>query len=367
MDANHLSNVASMLTTAVRRPGWPGPFATNAMNEHKKRVLRRSMKGALMRSSWTRVKQHFVLTGLALALVISGAAPLLGDHGVEAGKRAKRTKASGDVQAEEILSFSNTFPLPIAETGTTGGSTIAVSGFETSLADVNVTLHNLSHARSDDIDVLLIGPEGQTAVLVSDIGAANAATNVTLTLDAQAANQLSSVAAPASGTFQPTNFDNVDTWLPTVPSPTQSSGSDLGVFNSTDPNGSWRLFVQDDAGNGSAGSLAGGWSLVITSANGVPNADRDSFQARAGKPLSSSSGVLANDADPDGDFLIAILAGPPRQGSVDLQPDGSFTYKSRKKAKGQDSFTYLAQDPGGLSDLETVTIQIKKARKKGKR
>jgi subtilisin-like proprotein convertase family protein len=305
-----------------------------------------------MRAKLDRVTRRIMLTGLTLALVISGAAPLLGDHGVEAAKRGKRTKASGDVQAEEILSFSNTFPLPIAETGTTGGSTIEVSGFETSLADVNITLHNLSHARSDDIDVLLIGPQGQTAVLVSDIGAANAATNVTLTLDAQAANQLSSVAAPASGTFQ---------------SPTQSSGSDLGVFNSTDPNGSWRLFVQDDAGNGSAGSLAGGWSLVITSANGVPNADRDSFQARAGKPLSSSSGVLANDADPDGDFLIAILAGPPRQGSVDLQPDGSFTYKSRKKAKGQDSFTYLAQDPGGLSDLETVTIQIKKARKKGKR
>jgi subtilisin-like proprotein convertase family protein len=367
MDANHLSNVASMLTTAVRRPGWPGPFATNAMNKHKKRVLRRSMKGALMRSSWTRVKQHFVLTGLTLALVVSGAAPLLGDPGVEAAKRGKRARASGDVQAEEILSFSNTAPLPIAETGATGGSTIEVTEFETSVADVNVTLHNLNHARSQDIDILLIGPDGQTAVLLSDIGLNNAANNVTLTLDDQAASQMSSSGTPASGTFQPTNFDNVDTWQPTVPSPTQPSGSDLGVFNSTDPNGSWRLFVQDDNSNGFGGTLNGGWSLRITSANGVPNADRDSFQAQAGKPLSSSSGVLDNDADPDGDFLIAFLAGPPRQGSVDLQQDGSFTYRSKKKAKGQDSFTYLAQDPGGLSDLETVTIQIKKARKKGKK
>ena len=74
--------------------------------------------------------------------------------------------------------------------------------------------------------------------------------------------------------------------------------------------------------------------------------------------------MLGNDSDPDGDALTAILAGQPKQGSVSSQPDGSFTYTTKKKAKGTDSFTYLARDPGGLSDLATVDIQIKKAKKK---
>jgi VCBS repeat-containing protein len=112
--------------------------------------------------------------------------------------------------------------------------------------------------------------------------------------------------------------------------------------------------------------MVGGWSLEMTSANGVPTAAPDSLQAQAGKAVSGPS-VLGNDTDPDNDALTAILASQPRQGSVSLQPDGTFTYKAKKKAKGSDRFTYLAQDPSGLNDLETVTIQVKKARKKGKR
>src|SRR5690606_18618161 len=36
----------------------------------------------------------------------------------------------------------------------------------------------------------------------------------------------------------------------------------LDVFNGTDPNGEWHLFVIDDA-SGDSGSIAGGWSLEI--------------------------------------------------------------------------------------------------------
>jgi VCBS repeat-containing protein len=100
----------------------------------------------------------------------------------------------------------------------------------------------------------------------------------------------------------------------------------------------------------------------------VPNAAPDRFQAKAGTPLTvAGPGVLGNDTDPEGDALSAILAGQPKQGSVSLQADGSFTYAAKKKARGSDSFTYLAQDASGLNDLETVTIQLKaKKNKKGK-
>ena len=81
----------------------------------------------------------------------------------------------------------------------------------------------------------------------------------------------------------------------------------------------------------------------------------------------AAAGVLENDSDPDGDALIAILAGGPKKGSLDLESDGSFTYKAKKKARGKDSFTYLAEDASGLNSLTTVDIQVKAKKHKKRR
>ena len=289
-----------------------------------------------------------VSAALAVMILAGGLAPGV----IDTASARKRS-------AELALGFSNTTQIAINDSGQAAPSQILVSGFQTQLADIDVTLHNLTHGKANDIDVLLVGPGGQSALLVSDV--ASAASNVTLTLDDQANRQISSTASMSNGTFQPTNFQSGDPFSP--PAPTAPRGTRLGVFNSTDPNGIWTLYVKDDS-LGSSGTLSGGWSLRITSANGVPNAEPETFTVKAGKTFFAGGGVLANDSDPDGDLLTAVLAGRPRQGTVTLEPDGSITYKSKRKAKGTDSFTYLAQDPSGLSDLETVTINITKAKKK---
>ena len=48
-----------------------------------------------MRSQRTRVKQSIVLPGLALALVVSGATPLVGDMGAEAAKKDEKATRQG--------------------------------------------------------------------------------------------------------------------------------------------------------------------------------------------------------------------------------------------------------------------------------
>lgn len=268
---------------------------------------------------------------------------------------AARNRASPRLVQE----ISNTTPLQIPD-GAQTASSIMVSGFETEVADVDVTLRNLNHAHPDTLDLLLLGPGGQTAIIVSDTGVS--ANQVTLTLDDQAAKKVPGTSTLTSGDFQPTNFGSGDAFAPPAP-PSPPSGAFLGVFNSTAPNGVWTLFIRHDT-PGFTGSLNGGWSLRITTANGMPNASPESFTVKAGKALHALGGVLENDRDPDGDPLTAVLAGQPSKGRVQLHPDGSFSYKARKKAKGRDTFTYLAQDPSGLSDLETVTVRIKKAKKK---
>lgn len=142
-------------------------------------------------------------------------------------------------------------------------STITVKGLKQGkTVDVNVVLRGYSENVPDDIDVLLVAPNGQTAAIMSDVGAAQAVNGITLTLDDAAANSLPDSGLLTSGTFRPTNADSGIPDLFPAPAPTANGNSALSVFNGSNPNGEWRLFVHDAPGNG-PGSIQS-WSLEIT-------------------------------------------------------------------------------------------------------
>jgi len=147
-------------------------------------------------------------------------------------------------------------------------STISVTGQTVQVVSkVTVTLQALSHQFPSDIGILLVGPRGQMSVLMSEVGGEEqfSVTNLTLTLDDDAANSLPLDSALTSGTFKPTERDHP--LLFDFPPPAQPGNSNapaaLSVFQNTDPNGNWNLFVVDDS-EGSAGSISNGWSLNIT-------------------------------------------------------------------------------------------------------
>lgn len=127
-------------------------------------------------------------------------------------------------------------------------SEIDVSGLDGAIRDVTVTLYGLSHTWPDDLDVLLVGPEGQNVMLMSDAGGSLDVENVTLKFDDAAADFLPDSGQIVSGTFKSTNYE-MDTNLPN-PAPPQPYGTTLSVFDGLNPNGTWRLFVFDDAGGG---------------------------------------------------------------------------------------------------------------------
>lgn len=184
--------------------------------------------------------------------------------------------------------FSNTNAITIADSATppttasSYPSQIVVSGEQT-VTDLNVTLTGLTHNFGDDIDILLVGPLGQTVVLMSDaIG--DVASNLTLTFDDEAAAMLPDEDPAASGSYKPTNYSrsSIDA-CPTEPdpdvwptAPASPYGQTLSVFDGTNPNGTWKLYIVDDCA-GDAGSLAGGWSLTFAQPTVVVLA---SFSAR---------------------------------------------------------------------------------------
>ncbi len=156
----------------------------------------------------------------------------------------------------------NTTPININSSGAASlyPSNIIVAGLDTSTTDVNVQLRGLSHTWPADIDILLVGPQGQNLIIQSDAGGSTAINDLNLTLDDSAAQYLSSVPL-TGGTFLPTNYSTGDTFPAPAPSP--SGFTTLATFNGTNPNGTWSLYITDDAA-GDSGSLANGWCLDIT-------------------------------------------------------------------------------------------------------
>ncbi len=144
-------------------------------------------------------------------------------------------------------------------------SSIIVTGLAGQvIAKVTVQLTDFSHTFPDDVDIVLVGPQGQNSVVLANIGGGSpGASNVTLVLDDDAASGLPLTGPLVSGTFKPTRrLADFDFSFP-APAPAVPGPAALSVVNGSDPNGTWNLFIVDDA-NPDSGSISGGWSLTLT-------------------------------------------------------------------------------------------------------
>lgn len=99
--------------------------------------------------------------------------------------------------------------------------------------------------------------------------------------------------------------------------------------------------------------------IVFASPNNPPTAKADTFQTPEDEPLiEDAPGVLANDADPNGDTLSASAISDVSNGSLTLSEDGSLEYVPNEDFNGTDGFTYRIEDESGVADTASVTIHI---------
>jgi Ca2+-binding RTX toxin-like protein len=211
--------------------------------------------------------------------------------------------AAGSRALAASHTFENAAPIAIPPSGAAAPypSAITVSGIRGPIADIDVTLRSFSHTCPTDVDVLLVGPKDDKTLVWSDAGGyrclGERASDVTFTLDDEAASTYPCRENP-SGTFKPTDNPPTpdgecgtageDAFPP--PTPAGPYRVALSVFDGTNPNGTWSLYVVDDAGE-EDGSFAGGWSLKIDIAE--PTAGGDQLDGTEGADV--LCGLAGND------------------------------------------------------------------------
>ena len=276
----------------------------------------------------------------------------------------------GDIEAGWTLTLS-TGPVDteIPGTGTSGPAnpypatrTISASP-ELVISDLNVTIDGIWHQRPDDLDLLLVGPRGQKVILMSDAcGSFGVSAYGWVWDDEAAAPMPEGNGTDVCGTrfHRPANYGSGDFWP--APAPASPYATTLSAFDGTDPNGEWRLFVNDDAA-GNTGFFTNRFQLQITTVarpNNPPVARDNSYRGKEDRTLRvPARGVLRNDTDADGDALRASVVSRPKKGKLNLKPSGAFTYKPRKNFNGTVRFVYRASDGHGDSDTARVSIRIK--------
>ena len=201
---------------------------------------------------------------------------------------------------------------------------------------------------SEPITVTIaVNPLADAPVAAADEYAVNEDETLTVELPGVLANDTDAdgdaltaavVTGPANGTLV-LNADGSFSYTPN----SGFTGSDTFTYSASDGTASSEATV----------------TISVAAVNDAPAAAADAYATDEDTALTVdvAGGVLANDTDPDGDPLTAVLVSGPANGTLALNADGSFTYTPTTGFSGSDSFVYKAND-GSLESEATVTITV---------
>ena len=153
-------------------------------------------------------------------------------------------------QAEEIT-FSGA-GVAIPDGGTTT-STIDVSGFDGPITSAKATLGTVTHQNPDDIDSVIVAPNGDSVFLMSDACGTDDMFK-TINFEDTAPVFLSDAGPCPLNPYLPSNYEGTGD----VPGAVNAFGT---AFAGDEPSGTWTLVLSDDTA-GLTGSI-GSWTLTL--------------------------------------------------------------------------------------------------------
>jgi len=131
--------------------------------------------------------------------------------------------------------------------------------------------------------------------------------------------------------------------------------SNVGFSFRIGSNGSYTISGTDPSLNTNNNASA----TVTIGGVAAPTASNDSYSTNEDQPLTvGAAGVLTNDIGVGPLTAVLGTTPPASQGTVSLSANGGFTFNPAADFNGTTSFTYRAQNAGGLSAPATVTITV---------
>jgi len=254
-------------------------------------------------------------------------------------------------------SFSNPASITIPDascSGTPGQASIyptniTVSGVTGTVSKVTVTLNNLTSDFEGDPEVLLVGPAGgtQNLELLSDAGT-GVLTNQTITFDDASAfvpPQNTAWGTPNTTiTAKPTNYTELSgADVFPAPAPTPSSNTTLAsAFNGINPNGTWSLYIIDDACGDGPDTLAGGWSLDITTVSGAATTTTVTSSpnpSRTGTPVTFTATVTSGGSPVSTGTVTFAEGGVILAAGVAVNASGMASFSTSALTEGTHAIT----------------------------
>ncbi|WP_336775813.1 Ig-like domain-containing protein [Paenibacillus sp. MMO-58] len=160
---------------------------------------------------------------------------------------------------------------------------------------------------------------------------------------------------PINNSVSANDVDN-DTITYTVKTEPEHGTLDLksdGTYTYTpDPNFNGEDSFTFEANDGHGGKSTGTVTINVTPVNDAPVAEAGTKTATEDTPVNGS----VSGSDVEGSTLTYTIVTPPQHGTVDLKPDGTYTYTPDPNFNGMDSFTFKAND--GTDDSAPAKVDI---------
>ncbi|WP_407309719.1 Ig-like domain-containing protein [Pseudomonas sp. nanlin1] len=131
--------------------------------------------------------------------------------------------------------------------------------------------------------------------------------------------------------------------------------------------------ISGDLGSSASSAVAGGiYNVIVTASDGLGGTVSQSFTLTATNPAPTAGNTtvtLAEDTpvtgnlvtsatDVDGDALTFAATSQPSNGTLVLNPNGSYTYTPNTNFNGTDSFSYSVTDADGAVTTATITFDV---------
>jgi subtilisin-like proprotein convertase family protein len=223
------------------------------------------------------------------------------------------------------------------------------------ISDVNVVLLNVAHDRPADLSALLLGPQGQSVMLMSGACAGATLDSPFLLFDEQAPGPLPQDATRSGCSAWATPVDYQPGVTLPAPAPGGPRGTSLTTFDGTSPGGEWKLYAYDGA-DGADGYIAEGFRVDVQTR---PKATVEFAQGNVTIPEGGTQGVTIKRSatGPLGpsDVTLTTTPGSASAGS-DFTPSATMVHFDR--GESEKTVVLDAIDDGAAEPDETYTVKL---------